>query len=235
LTPPPLQLRSIRWEPSDLADDLRRHIEHHDYPAHYLRVTLLLHEKVWDAAFPEDYFVSTMLGGTTVYDKTTRVGGQENPMLSVLVAGQNALEMARAADSDVVEAVVDSLPKSAGIDRKGVRAYAVDRWLYDLGVSRLPGGQPVLQLDRRHEPSVSFPNVFTVGDYLYDTTINGALDAVMATAERICDRVEGLPHDAQHVRFQLPRAGASGGKSRSCTPGQELPFVKTWSPAEGRM
>ena len=52
----------------------------------------------------------------------------------------------------------------------------VHRWR--AAVSAVPGGWEPLPVDRRHRPCpATHPNLFVVGDYLYDATLNGVLDS----------------------------------------------------------
>jgi hypothetical protein len=67
----------------------------------------------------------------------------------------------------------------------------VHRWTG--AVSALPGGWARLPADRRHRPSPAHPNLFVVGDYLYDSTLNGVLDSAeyvagWVAAEQMADR-----------------------------------------------
>jgi hypothetical protein len=42
----------------------------------------------------------------------------------------------------------------------------------------MPGGTTPKPLDRRHQPEpTEHSNLFVVGDYLYDSTLNGVLDS----------------------------------------------------------
>jgi len=67
----------------------------------------------------------------------------------------------------------------------------VDRWLGVSGVSGLPGGVPLLSLEDRHTPDPRWPQLMFVGDYLYDSTLCGALDAVLYGVGRIAEEVGG--------------------------------------------
>jgi hypothetical protein len=57
----------------------------------------------------------------------------------------------------------------------------VHRWIN--AVSALPGGWPPTGLDERHRPEpVGHPGLFLVGDYLFDSTLNGVLDSAQHVA-----------------------------------------------------
>jgi len=83
--------------------------------------------------------------------------------------------MAGWTDDDLVAAVLDTLPAALAHFRRGVVEARVHRWTG--AVSGLPGGWTPLPLDRRHRPAPAHPNLFLVGDYLFDSTLNGVLDS----------------------------------------------------------
>jgi hypothetical protein len=57
----------------------------------------------------------------------------------------------------------------------------VHRWT--AAVSALPGGWPPRPVDERHRPDpAAHPHLFVVGDYLFDSTINGVLDSATHVA-----------------------------------------------------
>jgi hypothetical protein len=73
--------------------------------------------------------------------------------------------------------------------RAAFRTGAVHRWIGT--VNALPGGAVALPMDQRHQPDIDGqPNLYFVGDYLYDTTLNGALDAADYVADRIHEALE---------------------------------------------
>jgi hypothetical protein len=52
----------------------------------------------------------------------------------------------------------------------------VHRWLG--AVNAIPGGPVPLPLDQRHQPAPqTSPNLWVVGDYLFDSTLNGLFDS----------------------------------------------------------
>lgn len=227
LTPPPFSLNSIRWSPNPLDAAIRQHVRHHLHPADYVRVTIRSRERTWEDELPEDYFVCEGLGGVTVYDKSICTESRTVPILSLLVAGAHASDLAQRQDSEVLRITLDALPPSAGVDSHSVEKFWVDRWTRALGVSRLPGGVPLLALARRHCPCADYPDIFALGDYLYDTTINGALDACVFVAKRIFEKVTGKSAEclAEYMGYDgfLQTAHLNGNRSRRA--GQVLPFV----------
>ena len=199
VTPP--GLRTIHWEGATLSAALAAHVRHHDHGAVYTRVTLLCRRRFWRRHFPEDYFVTDQLGGATVYDQSPDTGAGGVGILSWLVGGADALALAGQPDHEVVAVILGAMPGDLTMADDLLLASRVDRWTGAAGVSGLPGGVPLLSLDRRHNPDPHWPQLFLVGDYLYDSTLCGALDAVLYAVTRIIERVSPQP-DAAATKVQ---------------------------------
>jgi hypothetical protein len=45
-------------------------------------------------------------------------------------------------------------------------------------------------MESRHIPEPARPNLFAVGDYLFDSTINGVLDSADFVAECLTEKIE---------------------------------------------
>lgn len=187
LTPP--GLRRIRWSDESLHSAVQAHVLHHDHATAYLRVTLFWRRRFWRDQFPEDYFVSDAFGGVTVYDQSP--DGDGVGVQSWLIAGTNALELASRTDDEIVTAVLGAMPSMLRVSDNALIDGRVDRWLGVAGVSGLPGGVPLLSLEERHTPDARWPRLMFVGDYLYDSTLCGALDAVLYGVSRIAEEVGG--------------------------------------------
>ena len=189
VTLPPPAIQAMAWSDDVLAAAITGHIQHHDHGSTYLRVTLLFRRRFWRRQFPEDYFVTDSFGGVTVYDQSPDDGTAGVGIQSWLLGGANARELSARSDDDIVAAVLAAMPSEleAG-DGLLIRGY-VDRWTGAAGVSGLPGGVPLRPLDRRHSPDARWPQVLFVGDYLYDSTLCGALDAVLYAVTRVGERV----------------------------------------------
>ena len=185
VTLPPAGVRAIRWRDERLRNAVADHVRHHDHGTAYLRVTLLFRRRFWRQAFPEDYFVSDAFGGVTVYDQSPDDGSAGAGIQSWLLGGAPALEYAAKPDAEVVAAVLGAMPGAAPApDGLLVRA-CVDRWTGVAGVSALPGGVPLRPLQQRHCPDPRWPRLQFIGDYLYDATLCGALDAVLYGVSRL--------------------------------------------------
>jgi monoamine oxidase len=194
LTPP--GLRAIGWTDAVLQAAVDDHIRHHDHAATYLRVSLLFRERFWRHEFPDDYFVSDAFGGVTIYDQSPHTGSAGVGVQSWLLGGADAAALSLRPDDEIVAAVLGAMPKAlARADRLLVRA-CVDRWSGVSGVSGLPGGVPLRPLEQRHSPDPRWPQLQLVGDYLYDSTLCGALDAVLYAVTRLAERVAPVSETA---------------------------------------
>ena len=97
-------------------------------------------------------------------------------MLGWLLGGAAAEEWASRDDDALVAAAIDSLPAWLGDARPHLLETRVHRWTG--AVSALPGGWRSPGIDRRHQPDpAGHPHLLVVGDYLYDSTLNGVLDS----------------------------------------------------------
>ncbi|MFM7073230.1 MAG: flavin monoamine oxidase family protein, partial [Planctomycetota bacterium] len=65
-------LPGIRFRGDRLAEALRRHHSHYDYPAHYLRITILFERPFWRPRLSESYCMLDAFGGCCLYDESSR-------------------------------------------------------------------------------------------------------------------------------------------------------------------
>ena len=176
-------LPTIEWG-GTLPDAIRRHHAHYDYPAHYLRVTILFEEPFWRRHLTDSYFMLDAFGGCCVYDESSRNGSDSHGVLGWLLGGEPALQLSARTDEELIAAVLDSLPPFLRHGRAGFVEGRVHRW--DRAVNGLPAGYPTRNLDTRHLPDpTGHPNLLLVGDYLFDSTLNGVLDSADFAAEWI--------------------------------------------------
>lgn len=169
-------LSAVRFGPARLADAMARHHQHYDHPAHYLRITLLFAEPFWRRSVADSYFMVDCFEGCCLYDESAREPGVGWGVLGWLLAGQAALKLSQRSDDQLIELALNSLPAVLGEGRSLFREGKVHRWIG--AVNAIPGGTRLLPLDQRHQPEpVEHPNLFVVGDYLFDSTLNGVLDS----------------------------------------------------------
>jgi hypothetical protein len=102
-------------------------------------------------------------------------------VLGWLLAGVDALALSNADDATLVRRALDSLPSDL---RAEARACFVEgkahRW--SGAVSGWPGGMPVRDPEHTHVIRDAGAPVFVVGDYLFDSTLNGVLRSARETA-----------------------------------------------------
>jgi hypothetical protein len=91
-------------------------------------------------------------------------------------------------DEQLIRRALDSLPSFLRRGRELFVEGKVHRWIGS--VNGLPGGVPVLDMESRHIPEPARPNLFAVGDYLFDSTINGVLDSADYVAECLTEKIE---------------------------------------------
>jgi monoamine oxidase len=180
ITTSPVAMDYYEFTDEDLAIATQAHSKRYSKMTNYLRVSFLFQDRFWAKDFPEDYFVHDCFKGATVYDQSWMNSGRG--VLSWLLAGSEAADLSALNDSDVIRAVIDQFPPA--IKRKvhrGIDA-RVDRYMN--GVSRQPGGLPLLPYLQRHKPCEDKALYFT-GDYLYDATINGAYESACRVVDYI--------------------------------------------------
>lgn len=173
----PLQhLAAVRFAGDGLAAGIRRHVARFDHPAHYLRVTALFDQPFWRSRIDGGYLMLDAFGGCCLYDESAREPEPRFGVLGWLLGGAAAADWAVRDDDALVAAAIDALPGWLGDARRHLLEARVHRWTG--AVSALPGGWRAPGIDRRHQPDpTGHPRCFVVGDYLYDSTLNGVLDS----------------------------------------------------------
>jgi monoamine oxidase len=182
-------LPTIEWGGQRLADAMRRHHAHYNYPAHYLRISILFARPFWRQHFHDSYFMVDAFDGCCLYDESSRSGDESHGVLGWLLGGDAALRLSACSDEELVRKVIDSLPACLQHGRDLVIEARVHRWVG--AVNGLPAGYPAPSMDARHLPDpVEHPNLLTVGDYLFDSTLNGVLDSANFAAEWLAVEME---------------------------------------------
>src|SRR5580704_7798037 len=170
-------LGTVEWGGPTLRKAMAAFIAYYDRPGHYLRVTVLFRRPFWREATSDSWFMLDAFGGCCVYDESARHDAGEYGVLSWLIAGTDALSLGNFDDQTVTGHVLDSLPEplraaalSSFLEAK------VHRWM--ASVNAQPGGIPVRDTRSSHMPEPKgHPGLFVVGDYLFDSTLNGVLDS----------------------------------------------------------
>lgn len=181
---PHAAILGIEYRDLRLDAAIRRHHVHHDHPGHYLRITARF-ESPRPATGDEDgFWMLDAFGGCCLYDELA--GAPEPPEGAIfgwLLGGDAARHAAGQDDAGLIESALASLP--AWLRPAGVPAETrVHRWIGS--VSAMPGGERWWSLEARHRPEpVAHASLLLVGDYLFDSTLNGALDSAEYAAASI--------------------------------------------------
>ncbi|MFM7164226.1 MAG: flavin monoamine oxidase family protein [Planctomycetaceae bacterium] len=186
---PVLPLRAIQFRGVRLADAMQRHLQQFDHPAHYLRVTLLFRRPFWKDWLADSWCMLDAWGGCCLYDETSRQPESVCGILGWLFAGDTAGELSQLSDDQLIRTAIETLPHGQAQAGELLLEGHVHRWLG--AVSAMPGGEHATRLDLRHQPEpVEHPRLFLVGDYLFDSTLNGVLDSADCVASWIAAEME---------------------------------------------
>lgn len=182
-------IKSIHFEGPRLQAAVEAHYEYYNYPAHYLRMTLLFRSQFWREHLTDSYWMLDSFGGCCLYDESSRIPGCSQGVLGWLLGGAAALDLSELSDEELISEALDSLPASLQRGRDELLEGRVNRWIG--AVNALPGGRVMQSLDRRHQPEpLEHSNLFFVGDYLFDSTLNGVLDSAQYVAAWIVASIQ---------------------------------------------
>ena len=186
---PDYWLSRLCWQEPDLGHTIQKHIAHYDRPAHYLRITGLFEQPFWRSSVAGSYFMQDAFGGCCLYDESARYpDANGHGVLSWLLAGSTALTLSNLPDERLIAMALQSLPAPLAAGRNLFIEGRVHRWVGT--INGLPGGNPVHENIRRHQPSLANdPGLFLVGDYLFDSTLNGVIDSADFVARTILTNV----------------------------------------------
>src|SRR5438270_125350 len=175
-------LATMRWDGEQLRKSMVKHVAYFDRPAHYLRVSILFDEPFWGEKIPGAWFMSEAFGGCCVYNEGARHDVGRHGVLNWLIAGSDALPFANLDDQELIDAALKSLPAALGDAREHFLEGKIHRWLSS--VNALPGGTPARDVMTNHRPDPKqHPGLVVVGDYLFDSTLNGLLDSSDAATD----------------------------------------------------
>lgn len=186
---PDYWLSRLCWQEPDLNKSIQKHIAHYDCPAHYLRITGLFENPFWRSSVGGSYFMQDAFGGCCLYDESARYpDAKGHGVLSWLLSGSAALTLSNLANDQLIAMALQSLPAPLAAGRNLFIEGRVHRW--SGAINGLPGGNPVHENAERHQPNLARdPGLFLVGDYLFDSTINGVLDSADFVARTILTNV----------------------------------------------
>lgn len=137
--------------------------------------------------------MSEAFGGCCIYDEGRRHPAGSHGVLSWLLAGNDAMTLSNLDDDALLRLALDSLPEALAEGRGLAREVKVHRWTG--AINALPGGHPVLPLAGRHQPDAeAFPDLYVVGDYLFDSTLNGVLDSAEYVGDLVSTRLRRLKY-----------------------------------------
>jgi monoamine oxidase len=182
------RLQEIEWAGERLHRAMARHVSYYDHPGHYLRISILFDRRFWRHLIAGSWVMLDAFGGCCVYDESPTRDEGAYGVLGWLLAGADALSSCNLDDRALVARALESLPDDLYDEaRRRVVEGKVDRWAG--AVSGQPGGYPLRDASSAHRPEpVEHPGLVVVGDYLFDSTLNG----VLRSARVATDLLRGL-------------------------------------------
>lgn len=187
-------LHGIDFEGPKLAAAMHRHLANYDHPAHYLRITGLFQKPFWRERLPESFCMLDRFEGCCLYDESSRHPGTNDAILGWLLGGEAARELSQQSDDALISMALDSLPDFLPKARELFVEGKVHRWVG--AVNAMPGGTETANLIGRHQPEPDeHSRLFVVGDYLFDSTLNGVLES----AQYVSDWLASLMVEANGV------------------------------------
>ncbi len=196
-------LATVGWGNEELRRSMVKHVAYFDRPAHYLRVSILFDAPFWGEQIPGAWFMSEAFGGCCVYNEGARHDVGKHGVLNWLIAGSDALAFSNLSDKELIAAALKSLPASLGDARAHFIEGKIHRWMSS--VNAIPGGLPARDVMTNHRPDPKqHPGLAVVGDYLFDSTLNGLFDSADAATDIILTETIKL----RRARAQLDRPGS---------------------------
>jgi len=198
-------LQRIAWGSPSLRAAMNAHLARYDRHTHYLKIAILFERPFWRLKIPGSYFMSEAFNGCCIYDEGKRHPSGSFGVLNWLIAGNDALMLSNYDDDRLARLALDSLPAVLAQDRPPALEFQVHRW--SGAISCLPGGYPVLPLRERHCPDpVNHEGLYIVGDYLFDSTLNGVFDSADYVSDLILTRLRKLKYLGEDTASAAPAA-----------------------------
>jgi monoamine oxidase/SAM-dependent methyltransferase len=177
-------LTTVNWDGEKLRRSMVKHVAYFDRPAHYLRVSMLFDSPFWGDKISGAWFMSEAFGGCCVYVEGARHDVGRNGVLNWLIAGSDALAYVGLRDDQLIDVALKTLPAALGDARAHFVEGKIHRWISS--VNAIPGGMPARDVITNHRPEpAEHPGLVVVGDYLFDSTLNGLLDSSDAATDII--------------------------------------------------
>ena len=200
-------LSIIKWQSLPLQQAIDKHIHYFDRPGHYLRATLLFERPYWREHISGAWWMCDAFDGCCVYDEGSRHDLGQWGALGFLIAGNAALGMANLPDDKIVEMCLDTLPTELAYGRELIVDSRVHRWM--ASVNAIPGGYPARSPYLNHRPNAErFPRLVLVGDYMFDSTLNGVLNSADSATDIVISDVlfrrRGGVDDCSRIELQTP-------------------------------
>jgi monoamine oxidase len=182
------RLQEIQWVGERLRRAMARHVACYDHAGNYLRISILFDRRFWRHLIAGSWVMLDAFGGCCVYDESPSQDGATHGVLGWLLAGADALSSGNLDDRALVARAVESLPDELYDEAcRRIVEGKVHRWAG--AVSGQPGGRPLRDPASAHRPEpVEHPGLVVVGDYLFDSTLNG----VLRSARIATDLLHGL-------------------------------------------
>jgi monoamine oxidase len=178
----------IEWRSEALQQAMAGHVSYFDRPAHYLRATLLFERPFWREHLPAAWWMLDAFDGCCVYDEGARHDLGKWGALGFLIAGNAAMALANMDDERIEQLCLDALPPVLQRGRDLFVDRRIHRWM--ASVNAIPGGHPIRTRHVNHRPNPDLlPGVMVVGDFMFDATLNGALDSADAATDVVLSEI----------------------------------------------